>query len=196
MSVKDIITEIEKLAQQEISAIEKQKAEEIEKIRETSERELEKKKERIHRLADQKAVEHGNGIVTRERLEMRNRLLTEKQSIVSDLFAKAGEHIRGLDRKDYLSFFTGVLKDSDIPKEEYTVVKAASDRHIDADFVRELSQNTGVSMKPGDDVLEDSDAGFIIRADYLELDFTLDTVLKAMRLDKEAKVVKVLWGQE
>ena len=193
MSIKDITDEINRIAQDEVKRINKETNEEINKLQNRHDKVISDKKSHIEKNVQKKADELRRGIITRERLRMRSRVLEEKQSIVAELFEKLGENIIAMKQKDYIDFYSQILKESDIPKEKYQLICAEGENKISKESVKELSENSGVKMESSDEKIKGKKAGFIIKADYLELDFTIESVLENIRLEKEPDVVKILF---
>ncbi|PLX19782.1 MAG: hypothetical protein C0601_01055 [Candidatus Muiribacterium halophilum] len=193
MSIKDITDEINRIAQTEVKRINTETDEEIKKLQNRHNKVITDKKSLIEKNVQKKADELRRGIITREKLKMRSRVLEEKQSIVAELFEKLGESILDMQEKDYIEFYSQILKDSDIPNEKYELICAEGEKKISDNSVKELSDKTGIKMESSNEKIKGKKAGFIIKADYLELDFTLESVLENIRLEKEPDVVKILF---
>lgn len=193
MSIKDIIEEINRLSDKEVKALEEETDKEVHELKKKHEKVIESKKEEIRKRVENRSKELREGIVTRARLDMRNRLLTEKQALVSKLFDNALEKIKTLEKQDYLNFFSNFLKKSDIPEAEYKLLKVENDKNIDSDFVSSLKEKTGLKIAESDESVK-GEGGFVLKAEYLELDFRLESVLKTVRLEKESEIVKVLFN--
>jgi len=193
VSIKDITDEINRIAQTEVKRINTETDEEIKKLQNRHNKVITDKKSLIEKNVQKKADELRRGIITREKLKMRSRVLEEKQSIVAELFEKLGESILDMQEKDYIEFYSQILKDSDIPNEKYELICAEGEKKISDNSVKELSDKTGIKMESSNEKIKGKKAGFIIKADYLELDFTLESVLENIRLEKEPDVVKILF---
>ncbi|MCK9225886.1 MAG: V-type ATP synthase subunit E [Candidatus Muirbacterium halophilum] len=193
MSVKDIIEEIGKISDFEIKKIEEETDKELKQIKEKNSKIVEDKRNLIKKAIDTKAKELKNGIVTREKLSMRNKLLSEKQSVVSRLFDNVKEKLIKLEGDKVVSFYADIMKNSDIPQMDYEVIRAESFKNLDQNVVNQISEKTGVKMTLSSNTCS-GEGGFIIKADYLELDFRLEAILKTMRINKESEIVKILFG--
>jgi vacuolar-type H+-ATPase subunit E/Vma4 len=193
VSVKDIIEEIGRISDAEIKKIEEETDKEVRQLKEKNSKVVEEKKNIIKKTVDTKAKELKNGIVTRERLSMRNKLLAEKQAIVSELFTAVKQRLTALKGDKVIAFYAKVMNESDIPVMDYEVIRAEGEKNIDQKIVSSISEKTGVRMTMSNDICK-GDGGFIIKSDYLELDFRLDAVLKNMRIKKESEIVKILFG--
>jgi len=193
VSIKDITDEINHITETEMKRISEDTEKEIESIKKKHEKELSEKRSLIEKNVKKKADELRRGIITRERLRMRGKLLEEKQTLVAELFKRLGENIVAMDEGKYVDFYTTILKNSDIPNEKYQFLCAEGEKKLSDKQVKKLSEKTGIKMESSDERIRGKKAGFVLKADYLELDFTIESVLENIRLEKEPDVVKILF---
>jgi V/A-type H+-transporting ATPase subunit E len=192
VSIKDITSEIENIAKKEIEKIENEAQKEMDKIKSEYEKILSEKKEDIKKRVEKKALELKNSIVTRKRLELKNKVLAKKQEILGKVLEEFKNEIKKLDDKKYAEFFIRILKENDIPKMDYVLIGAKNDNHVNEKFVSEISKALNLNVKLSGEKT-DAEGGFILKADYMEMDFTLESIIKEIKSDKEPELVKILF---
>ncbi|MGM0608600.1 MAG: V-type ATP synthase subunit E [Candidatus Muiribacteriota bacterium] len=193
MSVKDITSKIQEITNEKKAGIEKEAREEIKKQQEKYDKIIQQKKDKVIQSASTRGKELRNGIVIQEKLRMRNKMLQEKQNLVQTLFDKLKKELDGLNKEKYLRFYSSVLEKQNLKGKKCKVLKTEAERKIDADFVKELAKKNNLNLELGDEKVKSDDGGFILKIDFMEMDFTHEAVVKEIREEKEKEVVKILF---
>ncbi|MFA5479046.1 MAG: V-type ATP synthase subunit E [Candidatus Muiribacteriota bacterium] len=193
MSVKDITTQIEKKAQNRVAEINAELEKELSSLKEKYEKVISDRETLIKKSVERKGEEIKNGIVTREKISAKNNLLREKQKIVQGVFNDFFSKISGLTVDKYVSFYASILKENQITGRKYTLIKVETDDRINQNFVAELAKAADVELTLSEQKISGKTGGFILKSDYLELDFTYEAVMRTLRENRESDIVKILF---
>jgi V/A-type H+-transporting ATPase subunit E len=143
-------------------------------------------------------------LVSAARLEARNRLLAEKQKLISLAFERALESVQKLHDDKYRKLLMSLLVKNVERGDEIVVVSERDAVRLGADFVEEANKEiertkspSGKGRKGHLKILTqkaETGGGFILRSGRLEINFTFPAMLKAVRDRIETDVAGVLFG--
>lgn len=164
-----------------LQEIEKEKNEKISEIKSEAEKtvnsEREAAKESVTRRADAAS---------------RDMLLSEKTRLVDEVFTKAEEKINNLDEKEYVSFFSPMLKKaclgSGVELKDIKVIFPSKGR-VEADKIVSSS-----GLKVSFEETGKFEGGFIVSTEEFELDCTTHTLIYNNRERLESRVTSVLFA--
>mgnify|MGYP000844622066 CR=1 FL=1 len=182
---KRTILEDAKSRAQDIAAKSDQKAEEIKQAM----------LERYKRIGE----EEKRKILSISQLELRKALLTEKQSMISDVFEKAEEKLKDLSVQEYQKLISNMLMEAAITGDEEIIIAESDRDKITPSLVSMVNQTLQAAGKNGNLKLSDKSrnmiGGFVLRSKDLEVNNTFDSLVKQEREELETKIAKILFGE-
>jgi vacuolar-type H+-ATPase subunit E/Vma4 len=172
--VDNIIEGIKELARKDIDKIIKETDEKITSVKEefeTKKREYkDKKKAGFTREA---ALEAGQ-LVTNQRLDSRNEILNKKRELIEDTIDSAIEELKKLDKKHYVKFISGLIKQVVLKGDEKIALSASESAFEQKLTSQDLGKMLNKLNKDNDWHIQTAestdriDGGFILKAKEYE----------------------------
>ena len=124
--------------------------------------------------------------------EDRLRQLAVKNEIIDEVFARAADTIRNLPNDGYVNWLKQQL--ARVPKEASgSIVACAEDKPLVARLLRELSANGRLALS---DKMARIKGGLLIEGDLVDLDFSIESLLGALKESLVADVAARLFGDK
>lgn len=198
MTIKDINDKIISDAKIQANKIIDQAEDNATNIIKKGEKEADNVKKAILYKVNQEASLKKNKIITEANLEAKKTILTEKQKIMEDVFAKALEGILKLSRQDYLHFIKKLILDN-IESGDETIFTGSLDKNkISQDFIEEMNKELETKGKKGELKLSASHlpikGGIIIGSGAIRKNISLGLLLKNIREELEMQINKLLFN--
>jgi V/A-type H+-transporting ATPase subunit E len=188
---------VEKILAEAAAEAEKIKAEADEKIkglRTAGEEELSKYRKETERLARIAGEERKATILASSRIAISKEMTETKRNLLNTVIEKAGQQIKNLDNKEYLSIMENlILRAVKTGNEEVVIGK--NEKHIDENFIRNINQKlAGKGNRRIASDRADIEAGFILRQNRIRVNAGLDVMLKVAAGQLESRLAEQLFG--
>ncbi len=198
MTIKDINDKIISDAKIQANKIIDQAEDNATNIIKKGEKEADNVKKAILYKVNQEASLKKNKIITEANLGAKKTILTEKQKIMEDIFAKALEGILKLSPQDYLHFIKKLILDN-IERGDETIFTGSLDKNkISQDFIEEINKELKTKGKKGELKLSTSHllikGGIIIGSGVIRKNISLELLLKNIREELEMQISKLLFN--
>lgn len=148
--------------------------------------------------AKAQAEEYIRRQISLRELEARKAVLTEKGSLIDEVFAKALEELRQRDRKGGYSLTRDLLLGAIEVGDEEIILSPEDRSGIGASFVEDLNKQLVKAGKRGEVKISsdtrDISGGFILRRGRAETNGSFDTLLAMLRDDIETEIAGLLFG--
>lgn len=132
-------------------------------------------------------------------LELRKEALAEKQKLIDEVFTQAANKLLVLSEKEYLEFIRKKLLETIETGQEEIGVSAKDQTRINQKFIQEINAELKRKGKKGAMSLAKSprpiQGGFILSADQVEINCSLEAILKRRREEVEQEVAIKLFGK-
>lgn len=182
--VQKILDEAKHQAAQIKSAGEKELAEykaQVTKEVATQEEELTKKMEQKKKDIDRK-------MNTMMKMEKRNRILKVKQEMITQVFEKAVEKLAKLSDSEYEKLLTNLAQAANIDSyESGSITPAAGKKSVTAQVMGKVNSKLSVGDEGG------FQAGFVFTSKKIEIDSTVDGILRDLKAEIEPEVADILF---
>lgn len=154
---------------------------------------------RLLEEAERRAAEEKRRLTSIARLESRKAVLTEKQSLVDEVFERAQAELGSLPRDKYLAWMARHITEF-VDSEHQELILSPSDR---ASIGQRLSAEVNDALKrqgkAGSVVLSEEtrpiEAGFFLRAGEIEINGSLKTLISSVREEVEPEIIGILFGE-
>lgn len=187
MSVKDLIQQIEKEADSEISAINEELEKAVYKIQKEYDEKRKHKTEELARRTDDNIAKIKQRADTFANMEIKNHLLTRKRALLQEVFDKIVANLA--TSEDYVKILTALLKHLKKEFKEGTLVPAKGKE----DATKKALHEAGADFKLASHAADFS-GGFIFKAGTVEMNFSFESILeKDLWSDLEIKLSKLLF---
>ena len=192
MSLADIKHKIEAEARGEADAVLEKAREAVNAIKKKADDEI---KTLEKGYADRLSKEKPEILKRREivaGLEVKKIELGLKQQAISDAFQGALAKLAALPKNAYLAFVEKLLKRA-VQSGHETIYVAKSEKHINSDWIAKINSEHGWSLSLNEERRAIS-GGFILGQDNIETNCSFDMLVRWIRDDIEADVVKRLFS--
>lgn len=147
--------------------------------------EAEKIGEQFIRRAEREGNMEKDRLISRAKIEERDRRLIVKRDMIERTFALAKEKLIKLDDRAYVQFLQTHLKDVSLTAKEVLIVP--DDKR---DTVKNLRLPVTVSEE------QSVESGFLLKGEHFMMNHTIDSLLNYERDELELEVAKILFGDE
>lgn len=200
MALKDIVEKIIKDAEEEGREKVKEAERKAEEIMKEAEKESEELKRKIVERAGKEAAEEKKRIIALARLEMRNKLLEKKKDFIEEVFQEASKRISTVSRDKYRNFLKKVILEAAESGEEEIILNEGDRGLVDTKFLQEINQELQKNGRKGGLKLSSEsreiEGGVILKKDGLEINASLETLLKELRSEREKEILEKIIGGE
>jgi|Deesub1362A_J573_1020465.scaffolds.fasta_scaffold02584_3 V/A-type H+-transporting ATPase subunit E len=200
MGLKDIVEKIIKDAEEEGEKKVKEAEKEAAEILKEAEKKSEELKKKIVKKAEKEAVEEKKRIIALARLEVRNKLLEKKKELIEEVFQEVSKRISSVSPDKYRNFLKKVILEATESGEEEVILNERDRELVDAKFLEEINKELQKNGKRGSLKLSSEtreiEGGVILKKDGLEINASLETLLKELRSEKEKEILKKVLGGE
>ena len=139
-------------------------------------------------------------IISNVKLEARNMKLSQKQKTIDEIFRKAVDFIKSMERDEYASFLEKLLLNNIETGEEEIVFSKNDIERLGPNFVERLNQKLLSEGKEGSlklkDETRDIESGAVLINGKVEIDCSIVSQLRAIRDDLEGELADLLFENE
>ena len=187
MSIKDLIQQIEKEADSEITKLNEELEKAVYKIQKEYDEKRKRKTEELSKRTDENIAKIKQRADTFANMEIRNHLLTEKRALLQEVFEKI---VATLSESDsYVKILVALLKIAKKEFKEGTVVPAKGKEDLTKKALHEANADFKLSSRAADIT-----GGFIFKSGDIEIDFSFESILeKELWGDLEIKLSQLLF---
>jgi V/A-type H+-transporting ATPase subunit E len=200
MALKDIVEKIIKDAEEEGREKVKEAEKKAAEILREAEKKSEELKKKIVEKAEKEAAEEKKRIIALARLEVRNKLLEKKKDLIEEVFQEASKRISSVSKDKYRNFLKKVILEAAESGEEEVILNERDRELVDAKFFEEINQELQKNGKKGSLKLSSEareiEGGVILKKNGLEINASLETLLKELRSEKEKEILQKIIGGE
>jgi V/A-type H+/Na+-transporting ATPase subunit E len=154
--------------------------------------------EKIIDQAHKEAVERKRRILGIAELEARKELLTAKQELIAEVFAKSLDELLAADDTTYLALLRKMLLENVKSGTETVAVSASDLKRIPAAFWKEVNERLIEKGKAGKiapaSEPRDIRGGFILLDERVEINCSFEALLAMKRDELEPEVASILFG--
>jgi V/A-type H+-transporting ATPase subunit E len=194
MDANQVVEKILAEAAAEAETIKAEADEKIKALKAAGQEELSKYRRETERLARTAGEERKATILASSRIAIAKEMTETKRNLLDTAIEKAGQQIKNLDNKEYLSIMENlILRAVKTGNEEVVIGK--TEKHIDENFIRNINQRLGDkgNLHIASDRV-DIEAGFILRQNRIRVNAGLDVMLKVAAGQLESRLAKQLFG--
>ncbi len=201
MAVEDIVKKIVSDAQKKAETIINSYKAEADKIIKEKTAELEKRRKEEKAKIKKEVESHKLRAIQIANLEMRKKILSEKQKLIQKVFQKAEDSVKNMPEKEYKEFIKNkIISFIETGNEE--IIVGNQDKNIITNaFVEDLNNELKnklrekANLKISTDKTE-IDKGFILKHGKIRVNCSLDSFMKEAREESEEKVVQILFSKD
>ncbi|SHE51765.1 V-type ATP synthase subunit E [Clostridium fallax] len=137
-------------------------------------------------------------IISNAELQVRNKKLEGKQTIISKVFDEAVEGLCKLSKEEFLNFLKKTILNSDIVGDENLILNSNGKNIVSKEFISELNKDLEIKGKKGSIKLSNEigqfKGGFILEKNGIEINNTFEALVSSMKDDLEYDVANVLFN--
>ncbi len=168
-------------------------------IKEAEAEALKKRKDMLTR-AEAEAEAAKERLIKAARLDARKKELEVKQEIINEAFSRALQKLMNLPEREYLGFLAGMAADlARTGSEEIILGKRDRERLDTEELTAEINRRLSEKGVKGNVTLSGQEAdiagGFILRRGNVEINCSLETLVKTRRGELEAEVIGILFSE-
>lgn len=160
--------------------------------------ETEKKKQAMLEEARRKAEEEYNRIVASGKMELRKEVLADKRQMMNEPFKRAMEHITNLPGPEYTKLLSGLIVSLIKTGREEIILSKKDRERVGRDFAADINRQVSSRIAGSNVILSDEiremTGGFILRSGNVEINYSFEDVLNAVKEDMELDIVKMLFS--
>lgn len=186
MALKDIINTINKEATDKVAEITKKTQLEAAQLTKEYHNKINEEKIRILEEKKNQAEKEKEQARIKIEAETKGLFLKKKHKILSLVYGKAIDRLLSLDDDEYAELMIKLLKKC--PETEAEIIIARGKEELIKQAIKSAGRSYGYAGR-----LTDGQGGFIFSAANLEIDNTLETLIKEAREKTEAEVSKLLF---
>lgn len=161
---------------------------------------IESEKQNLLKIAQKNADEEYDRAVAMGKMEIRKNVLAQKQSILDEVLNRSFEKIINLPVNEYLDFLCRLAKDLIKTGDEEIILSENDKERIGKQFVEILNKQALIENRRGAIKLSDESrqmaGGFILRSGNVEINYSIEDVLKAKKSEIEIEVANILFNEQ
>lgn len=198
MGLEDILKGIDEKVRQEVAKVKQEAEEERKKIIEDAVKRAKLQKETILSTSKKQIDDEMRKKLTQTRREEKRKTLDLKKKIMDEVFQEAREKILNLDTGEYLSLMKQIIFNTLNRGDEEIIFSARDKKIIDDSFIKEIEKFiTSKGKTPRLKFLpqlDDTERGFIIKSEDLQINCTVSSLFSALRDKVEIDVARILFS--
>jgi len=150
--------------------------------------------------SETEALEVKRRIFMAAELDMRKELLAAKQEMIEEAFEEAMCRIQAMDISTYQAYIKRWLLATDLDGEVQIIISDSDKERITPEFIADV--NSELKMRGSNLVLHLSDehrdirGGFILNKGDIEINSSIEALMRASRDELEPEVAHVMFGSE
>lgn len=161
---------------------------------------LDSEKQNLLKIAQKNADEEYDRAVAMGKMEIRKDVLAQKQSILDEVLNRSFESIINLPVNEYLEFLCRLAKDLIKTGDEEIILSENDKERIGKQFVEILNKQALIENRRGAIKLSNESrqmaGGFILRSGNVEINYSIEDVLKAKKSEIEIEVANILFNEQ
>lgn len=193
--VSRIIDDAEVKAKELLDAAEKEKAKKIESSREVARL----KAADLLNKAEKDAAEKNARMISSAQLEVRNKKLEAKQSVIDSVFESAVETLLALPEDQYLNMFTEQIAALPIEGNEQLIIAERDKERMNEQFLRDVNQLLNDRGKLGQLSIRSEfgnmKGGIIIAKNGIEINITIEALVFTLREELQNAIAALLFEE-
>lgn len=189
MSLDNIFNKINEDAQKDINKLNKKTQEEIAEFNEKTNKENAVIQSKLNNKVEKERERYLYNIKDEAASGAKNEILKKKQELLDKFYKKVINEIIELPPEDYLKFLVSLLEK--LPKINDGLILCSGK---DKEHIKKALGKTKMVYKLSDENIKSS-GGFILRAKDVEIDNTLEAIVRQLRDDTMIEVGKILFGE-
>jgi V/A-type H+/Na+-transporting ATPase subunit E len=190
MALENILQKIEDENRKKIEETHAKARKEGEEILKKADADIDKIKKRISDQTSAAIEDERKRRMSIKRLQLKNRLLSQKHEIINNVFDEAFKKIRNLPEKEYLSLIEKLLLAYSEPGEGILYISEEDRERISAEFISRINSSMQEKGKKRSYKLSEENAGikggFILKTESL----TVDCSLRALFSEAKQNLLK------
>lgn len=147
--------------------------------------------------AEKDGEERKERLISRTRLEARNKILAAKQDSIDMILKHAKEKIDSMELKEYTDFLESMLLGSTETGDEEVIFSEDDMKRIDLSFIDRINAKLSSQGKKGLLNLScerrDIKSGFILKHGGIEVNCSIDSQIRMLRDSLEGELAKLLF---
>ena len=165
-----------------------------------AEEEAEKAKSKILGDAESSGADEKKRILALTRLEARNSVLAEKQTLVQSVFEEAAKRLLSLPDQEYQAFIQKLLLQTVATGNEEVIIDPADKNRITGQFLAEANRMLQKEGKEGNLQLAGEtrgiQGGFVLRSGGIEANSSLGALVSSIKEELSMEVLQTLLGEQ
>lgn len=150
--------------------------------------------------SETEALEVKRRIFMAAELDMRKELLAAKQEMIEEAFEEAVQRVEAMDAAAYRTYIKRWLLATDLDGEVQIIISDSDKERITPEFIADI--NSELKMRGSNLVLHLSDehrdirGGFILKKGDIEINSSIEALMRASRDELEPEVAHAMFGSE
>lgn len=197
MALEDIVKKILREAEQQANQIKQQAQKEAEGILEEARHKAERMKEQMLAIARRRSQQEEDRVLTLAKLELRKRLLQEKQAKINEAFERAKNRLLRMNKEQCGELIKRLLAAAVETGDEEVIVPPQYREILTPQFLKEVNQALGKgsgSLRLSQETRNIS-GGIILRRGRREVNCSLEALFKIAREELESEIARILFQE-
>jgi len=136
-------------------------------------------------------------IISKAKMQVRDMILKQKQDTIDKVFDAVTEKINSMDTNSYREFIKKIIINNVEFGDEEIIISAKDKERIDVSLISEINNMLIQNGKMGNLTLSAETAnivtGFILRRKGLEINCTIDSIIRNLRDELETEIANILF---
>lgn len=126
-------------------------------------------------------------------VQSRSQILSTRQDVLNEIFSEAREKLANLSTEEFTQFVKLNLAKADFEGDAEIILGSHSQKHATKEAIEEWKAATDLNLKISSEVIPNSH-GFILKQDYLELNFLFEALLNASEEELSVELLKLIFA--
>lgn len=191
--IENITNRLKADAQAEIDRINSEADQEIEKINASYAQKAEKEAQAILDKGEITAKERESRLISSAQMEAKQAILASKQKLINDAFERALEKLTQLPEEDYINLLANLAGSVSSKGKGSLVFNSADKNKVGKKVVSRANKLCGGNMTLSAETAPIK-GGFVLKDGPIEVNCSLETLIKSVRSEVTGEVNAVLFG--
>lgn len=192
--IENITNRIKADAQAEIDAINAKAGEQIAEINASYAQKAAKEEADILAKGDVSAKERESRLISSAQMEAKKELLSARQDLINQAFDNALDKLAALPEEEYVEFLAKLAKSAAPESGAALAFNAADKEKVGAKVVAKANKLCGSDKLTLSDKTVSIKGGFLLSSGAIEVNCSLETLVKTVRTDATGEVNAILFG--
>jgi len=196
MDAEQVVAKILSDAKDEAAKMRSEAEAQAEEINSAGSRELEAFRRETEVLAKQAAEDRKSRMLANARMSVAKDYLTARHGLLEEVFAKAKERVRQMPEGDYQKLISKLMVKA-VETGDEEVVIGKGDSRITEKLVKEVNRQLGPGYRGNlhlSSARADISGGFILRRGKVQVNVSMDVLMKQARESLEREITQILFG--